>query len=521
MYASSNRSGQIEQFCYGADHNAGRIVTCNLLVGRLGGPVNVAAATVVETRSIDYVPDDERHGKVGHQGPFWFVGNFQPFTLALGFVGPSLGLSLWWTVIAGLAGIAFGTIFMAFHATQGPVLGLPQMIQSRAQFGYRGVLLPLLGTLFTFVGFNVVDVVIIKSGLESIFGWNPLAVAVVITVVAALLAIYGHDLLHRTFRVLFWVSLPLWLALSFGVVFGAATGTASTTGGFSLVAVLVQFSVAASYNITYAPYVSDYSRYLPRDTKPSSIIGSVFVGAAASPAWLIPLGAWMATYLGATDALSGINETGNQVVPVLGAVLAVVSALVLVATMGLNAYSGMLTVVTAIDSLKPVTPTRRLRVVTIATLAVLWLTMSLMLTNATNALNTTLLIMLYLLAPWTAVNLTDYFFVRRGHYVIADLFTPRGIYGAWSWRGLTAFLAGVIAEIPFVDLPFFVGPAATAMGEVDIAFIVGMLVSGGVYVALTRTLDVTRELAMIEADPTLADPASASAIAQTVVEEEQ
>ena len=128
---------------------------------------------------------------------------------------------------------------MAFHATQGPVLGLPQMIQSRAQFGYRGVLLPLIGTLFTFVGFNVVDVVIIKSGLQSIFGWNPVVVAVVITVVAALVAIFGHDLLHKTFRVLFWISLPLWIVLTCGVLFGGVTGTTPATGGFSFVAFLV------------------------------------------------------------------------------------------------------------------------------------------------------------------------------------------------------------------------------------------------------------------------------------------
>ena len=117
----------------------------------------------------------------------------------------------------------------------------------------------------------------------------------------------------------------------------------------------------------------------------------MFVGASASPAWLIPLGAWMATYLGASDALAGINETGNNVVSYLGSVLAVVSTLVLVATMGLNAYSGMLTVVTAIDSLRSMSPTRRLRVVTIVVLAVAWLVMSLLLTNATTALNTTLL----------------------------------------------------------------------------------------------------------------------------------
>ena len=99
-------------------------------------------------------------------------------------------------------------------------------------------------------------------------------------------------------------------------------------GGF-----LAQFGVAASYNITYAPYVSDYSRYLPRDTKPSSIIASVFIGAAGSPAWLIPLGAWMATDLGTSDALAGIDERERRS-PYLGGVLAIVATLVLVATMG-------------------------------------------------------------------------------------------------------------------------------------------------------------------------------------------
>lgn len=484
-------------------------------------PSTDRSATLIETRSIDYVPDDERHGKVGHQGPFWFVGNFQPFTLALGFVGPSLGLSLWWTVVAGIAGIAFGTLFMAFHATQGPVLGLPQMIQSRAQFGFRGVLLPLIGTLFTFVGFNVVDVVIIKSGLEQIFGWNAVAVAVVITVVAAGLAIFGHDLLHKAFRVLFWISLPLWLVLTYGVLSGGVTGTEAAAGSFSWVAFLAQFGVAASYNITYAPYVSDYSRYLPRDTRPSAIITSVFVGATASPVWLIPLGAWMATYLGASDALAGINSTGNASVPMLGSVLAVVSTLVLVATMGLNAYSGMLTVVTGLDSVRSVRPTRQLRVLTIVVLAAGWLAMSLLLSNATAALNTTLLIMLYLLVPWTAVNLTDFFFVRRGHYVIADLFTPTGVYGAWAWRGLVAFAAGIAAEIPFLVLPFYTGPAAAAMGDVDIAFVVGLLVSGLVYIALSRSLDLSHERDLIAEDPSLTDPADAAAIAETIEAEEK
>ncbi len=34
---------------------------------------------------------------------------------------------------------------------------------------------------------------------------------------------------------------------------------------------MAQFSVAAAYNITYAPYVSDYSRYMPRKTLSRSL----------------------------------------------------------------------------------------------------------------------------------------------------------------------------------------------------------------------------------------------------------
>ena len=109
----------------------------------------------IETRSIDWVPDTERHGKAWQQAPLWFLGNFQYFTIPIGFIGPSLGLSLGWTIVAGTAGILVGTCFMALHATQGPTLGLPQMIQSRAQFGYRGVIVALFAMVFTYMAFNV------------------------------------------------------------------------------------------------------------------------------------------------------------------------------------------------------------------------------------------------------------------------------------------------------------------------------------------------------------------------------
>ncbi len=132
----------------------------------------------IEVHSIDWIPDPERHGKNWQQSMLWFLGNFQYFTIPIGFVGPSLGLSLGWTILAGVLGIAAGTLFMAFHATQGPIFGLPQMIQTRAQLGYRGVVVALFAVLFTDMAFNVADQVLMSTGLHGAFGWNTGLVAI-------------------------------------------------------------------------------------------------------------------------------------------------------------------------------------------------------------------------------------------------------------------------------------------------------------------------------------------------------
>ena len=91
------------------------------------------------------------------------------------------------------------------------------------------------------------------------------------------LAIWGHDWLHRAFVVLFWISVPLFAILTLGIVSGHAGGTQSS-GGFGWVAFLTQMATAASFNVTAAPYVSDYSRYLPARTPRALVIAHVFLG---------------------------------------------------------------------------------------------------------------------------------------------------------------------------------------------------------------------------------------------------
>src|SRR5437879_12739237 len=68
--------------------------------------------------------------------------------------------NLVWSFLGIIAAVLFGTFFMAFHSAQGPQLGLPQMIQSRPQFGYVGALLVWLFAYVQYAGFNVFNTIL-------------------------------------------------------------------------------------------------------------------------------------------------------------------------------------------------------------------------------------------------------------------------------------------------------------------------------------------------------------------------
>jgi hypothetical protein len=89
--------------------------------------------------------------------------------------------------------------------------------------------------------------------------WSAGGVAVATAVLAAALAIFGYDWVHRVFRFLLIISFPCYAIISIAILVGHAGGVQPHhPGGFLFTAFMAQFSVAAAYNITYAPYVSDY-----------------------------------------------------------------------------------------------------------------------------------------------------------------------------------------------------------------------------------------------------------------------
>ncbi|WP_377706302.1 purine-cytosine permease family protein [Pseudomonas protegens] len=451
----------------------------------------------IEARSIDYVPRAERHGKVWHQGPFWFTGNFVFLTMMVGFVGPSMGLSIMWSVLAIAIGAGFGTVFMALHANQGPKMGLPQMIQSRAQFGSRGAIVPFAATIFVYIGFIVFGVILVTQAMQlvlpgSTWFWYPTLIAISIVI-----ALVGYDLLHFVQR---------WLTYLLIAVFGIVTLMAVTalpaaapipvSSGWNTTAFLVQLSLAAGYNISYSVYVSDYSRYLPQDSSSPRLIFWTYLGATASAIWLMSLGAVLSSYIPGADGIVSLVQAGNYFFPGFGIFVALVGAVAQLSVTGINSYGAMLTGISAVDGFRPVRPGVRVRVIGLSVVGLLSLVIALALPDAYMAsFNGFVLLMLYFLIPWTAVNLVDFYAIRKGEYAIAEIFNPHGVYGRWAWRGVLAYLVGFVAMVPFFSLPFFVGPVAAALGGADIAFIPGLLISGGLYFGLARNLERSSEIA--------------------------
>jgi purine-cytosine permease-like protein len=80
---------------------------------------------------------------------------------------------------------------------------------------------------------------------------------------------------------------------------------------------------------------------------------------------------------------------------------------------------------------------------------------------------------LYFMIPWTAVNLIDSFFVREERYAILEMFKPRGIYKAWGWSGIAAYVIGFVVMIPFFSTTLYTGPVAKALGGGDISPFIG------------------------------------------------
>ncbi|QXH54912.1 purine-cytosine permease family protein [Pseudomonas maumuensis] len=441
------------------------------------------SAPLIEKHTIGYVPPQDRHGKVRDLFTLWFGGNIAPLPIVTGALGVQLfHLNLVWGIVAILVGHLLGGVLMALHSAQGPQMGIPQMIQSRAQFGSLGALLVVVIAGVMYIGFFASNIVLAGKSLHGVVETVPVSVGIVIGALGSgIIGIIGYRFIHVLNRIGTWV-LGIGIVVGFGYIFShVQSDDFLTRGGFNLAGWLATVSLAALWQIAFAPYVSDYSRYLPADVKVSSTFWTTYLGSALGSSLSFIFGAVAVLAIPAgMDTMDAVKlATGT-----LGPLMLVLFLLSVISHNALNLYGAVLSIITLVQTFAyRWIPTAKSRaVLSLLVLAACCVVAVFASADFIGHFVDMVLVLLVVLVPWTAINLIDFYVIHKGDYDIDSIFkVDGGIYGRYNPQALIAYAVGIAVQIPFMNTPLYVGPVSAHINGADLSWLVGLAITSPLY----------------------------------------
>jgi nucleobase:cation symporter-1, NCS1 family len=436
---------------------------------------------ILERHGIDYIPPEERHGKPHTLFTFWAASNVQILAISVGVLAIVFGLSLPWAIFAIIVGNAAGGLYMALHSVQGPRLGLPQMMQSRAQFGMYGTALPNLIVVLMYIGYFTSSAILGGQAVASLLHVTTAEGIIIINAFVLIITFFGYDMFHSYNRIVTYLSTAMFVAILVKLL--TILPAHQPAGDNSAGNILLAISVMVAWQVTWAPYVSDYSRYMPEDTPSARVFTYTYVGSVG--------GASLVMCIGAIAAVVAEKAVSANAPDYLAGLFSVKWLFLIIIILGVgsgnfgNLYGPYLTFMAIISpsgKLASKTTGRSARLIATTVVAIIGTIIAIEASsNFITDLSNFLVFTLYLLVPWTAINLTDFYVVRHGRYDIPELFKTDGIYGKVNWFALIVYALAVGIQFPFMNNAYYVGPVANSLGGADIAWIVGFVFAAVVY----------------------------------------
>ncbi|PYI66550.1 cytosine permease [Arthrobacter livingstonensis] len=448
---------------------------------------------VIERRSIDFVPHAERHGRPFGQFTLWFGANMQITAIVTGALAVIFGSDAFWGIIGLFIGNLLGGTVMALHAAQGPKLGMPQMISSRAQFGVFGAVIPLVLVIVMYLGFAATGAVLAGQAVEQIVPTGHPALGVIIFgILTVLVATLGYKYIHLLGRISTIVGILGFSYLAIQLFLKHDVGAVLGVGGFAFPTFLLAISLSAGWQLTYGPYVADYSRYLPANTPARRTFISCFSGSVLGSQWSMTLGALFAAiampkgheFLDGQVAFVG-ELAGGGAIAVLMYIVIVVGKLTVNT---LNAYGGYMTILTSVSAF-----TRQLRFAPWVRFAYVigFITVSVIIAifasdDFVSNFKNFVLLLLMVFIPWSSINLVDFYLTSKEKVDVPALYDPKGRYGAWNVPALLTYALGIVVQIPFLAQTMYTGPMTEVLGGADISWLVGLVVTAVVYYPVAK-----------------------------------
>ena len=354
-----------------------------------------------------------------------------------------------------------------------------------------------------YVAYNTSDAIMSGDGIHLLVGIDTHVGYFVAACGAAALSLLGYRWIHFINRLVAWPLVIVMALLSAGALAGIGWPSRGLAfGPFEAGTFMSVFTIVAGFQLGWAPYVSDYSRYLPAAVGVRDTFVWTYLPSGLSAIWVFVIGSLASSVAPGATPVAAFKLAGDRFMQGFGSVAIAALLLGQLAVMAVNQYGGMMALISIRDSFKPVVPTLRVRVTGIAVMFVLvWTIAQYVGVERFNLFYANVLIFLaYLFTPWTAINLVDYFLVRRGRYSVLEIFKPGGIYGRWGWRGNTAYLVSLLAMVPFMVTDVYKGRAANALGGVDCSMFVGLALAAALYWLFCRSLDLRDEMAIVSTE---------------------
>ncbi|MGC9208771.1 MAG: purine-cytosine permease family protein [Nitrososphaeria archaeon] len=415
----------------------------------------------MERLGVEEVPPERRHGKPVFQLTLWLSSNLTVADFALGAVLLTLGLSWAWIAAALTIGNVLGALLVGVLASYGPEFGLPQMMISRRFFGPRGNLPFSAAQWISTLGWFSVNAIISGYVLEYAFGALPLWAYIAISaLLQTAIAVYGYDAIHRAEYILSYV-LGAYFVAALLLALSSGTRALPSSGSFSPFAFAVALATTFSYIMSWAPYASDYSRYLPKDTSRARIVLYVTLGGALASAFMevvgMVMGAATGNYSGLPVVLGQFMSRYGEGAVVLSVIMIFLGALT---ANVLNIYSNSLSLLSMFGRMRRWTG------------LLIGATIGLILSVA-GGLNFIgyyegfLYFLDYWISPWIGVMIGAHASGLKDDSIGSRL--------------LIAYLAALLVSVPFMNLGAatsgmigYVGPVSRMMGGADVSFFISL-----------------------------------------------
>ena len=447
-----------------------------------------------DIHSVEPIPDADRDSTGPQQMWIWAGANIAPVNWALGALGIVLKLGLWETIAVIVLGNIIGCAIFAAFTVMGHKTGVNQMVLCRSAFGRRGAYLPsalMFLTTLGWIGVNTYFPVKIAVAILSQFGIpdnvvTNMVVFTVVVVLQMLIGVYGFYAIRTFEKYTVPVTVAIMALMSIlawsqpGVVNWGLTSTLAPGEHLAMLTLLMT-AIGVGWGISWVTWASDYSRFVPRTVSSRAVFWYSYVGMFVPTVWLAILGATLASVTLDTDPAKMVSAVFGGITSVLVLLMVLHGP---IATNILNVYSAALA---ALSMGVHLSRTAIALIVGIASyLVAIYFVFE---PSFAKAFDNWMISLLLWMSPFAGVVLADFYIKRRGQVDVPELYRApeASAYGDINWAGIVGFIAGLIAGWSVQNglVPALQGPIATGLlGGADLSWLVGILVSGGVYLAL-------------------------------------